>query len=42
MDHANYLTTPCLVWDTLMLNTGIKLDLIADVEMLKMSERPQI
>ena len=32
LDPANYLTAPGLAWDAMLLQTGIELDLISDLE----------
>ena len=39
LDPANYLTAPGLAWDAMLLKTGVKLELITDVDVLKMYER---
>lgn len=39
LDPANYLTSPGLAWDAMLLKTDIELDLITDIEMLQMVER---
>ena len=39
MDPANYLSAPALAWDSMLLKTGVKLDLITDLKMLDMIER---
>ena len=39
LDPANYISAPGLAWDAMLLKTGIELDLITDLEMLKMVER---
>ncbi len=38
LDPANYLTAPGLAWDAMLLQTGVHLDLITDLEMLKIFE----
>ena len=38
LDPANYLTAPGLAWDAMLLKTGVKLELITDIEVLKMYE----
>ena len=38
-DPANYLTSPSLAWDAMILKTDIELDLITYIEMLQMVER---
>ena len=38
LDPANYISAPGLAWDAMLLETGIELDLITDLEMLKMIE----
>ena len=39
LDPANYLSSPGLAWDAMLLKTGVKLDLITDIKMLDMIER---
>ena len=39
LDPANYISTPGLAWDCMLLQTGIELALITDLEMIKMVER---
>ena len=38
LDPANYLTVPGLAWDAMLLKTGVKLELITDIEVLNMYE----
>ena len=38
LDPANYLTAPGLAWDAMLLKTGVKLELITDIEVLNMYE----
>ena len=38
LDPANYLTVPGLAWDAMLLKTGVKLELIPDIEFLNMYE----
>jgi hypothetical protein len=39
LDPAYYLTLPNYAWDALKLMTGIKLDLISDIDMYTMIEK---
>jgi hypothetical protein len=39
LDPANYVSCPGLAWDAMLLKTGIKLELITDLEILDMIER---
>ena len=39
LDPAHYFTTPGLAWDAMLKLTGVKLELLNDVEMLMMIER---
>ena len=39
LDPANYLSSPGLAWDAMLLKTGVKLDLITYIKMLDMIER---
>ena len=39
LDPSTYFTTLGLAWDAMMFKNSTKLDLIIDVEMLKMVER---
>lgn len=39
LDPAYYVTSPGLSWDAMLLYTGVKLDLIDDIEMYEMIER---
>ena len=39
LDPAHYYTTPGLAWDAMLKITGVKLELLTDVEMLMMIER---
>ena len=38
LDPSNYSTVPGLAWDAMLLNTKVKLELITDLEVLKMYE----
>ena len=38
---SNYSTSPGLAWGAIVVTTGIQLDRITDVDMLKMIERQQ-
>ena len=38
LDPANYISAPGLAWDAMLLMTNIKLELITDIEVLKMYE----
>ena len=38
LDPVNYLTAPGLAWDAMLLKTGVKLELITDIEVLNMYE----
>ena len=38
LDLANYISAPGLAWDAMLLKTNIKLELITDIEVLKMYE----
>ena len=38
LDPANYISAPGLAWDAMLLKTNIKLELITDIEVLKMYE----
>jgi len=39
LDPANYISSPGLSWDAMLLKTDIKLDLISDLSMLNMIEK---
>ena len=39
LDPANYITTASYAWDAMLLNTGIELDLIADIDLLDRVEQ---
>lgn len=39
LDPAYYVTSPGLSWDAMLLQTGVKLDLLDDIEMYEMIER---
>ena len=38
MDHANYLTTPSLAWDAMLLQTDVKLEPLCTLDMLRVVE----
>ena len=38
LDPANYISAPGLAWDAMLLKTNIKLELVTDIEVLKMYE----
>ena len=33
LDPCNYITAPGLFWDAMLLKTGIKLELLTDIDM---------
>ena len=39
LDPANYLAAPGIAWESMSLQTGIALDLIADTDMLARIEQ---
>ena len=39
LDPANYLTSPGLAWDAMLLQTKVELEFINDVDMLSMIEK---
>ena len=36
LDPTNYISAPGLAWDAMLLQTSVKLELITDIEVLKM------
>ena len=41
LDPLNYISAPGLAWDALLLKTKINLDLITDIKVLDIIERPK-
>ena len=39
LDPTNYLTAPSLAWDAMLRMTGIKLELLYDLDMISMIEK---
>ena len=42
LDPSNYLRSPRMAWDAILYKTGVKLDLITDLEMLGMIEKENV